>query len=72
MLGYILLFFFLYVLFKIVKFFFRAFSTGAKEPTVNKSKPASSKYKDVEEAKFIEIKEEKQTDKEQSGSNGPK
>ncbi len=72
MFRFFLLFILLYVLFKVVKFFFGALTGSSKVPPAGRPKQSESKYKDVEEAKFIEIKEDKQTEKEQTGSNGSK
>ncbi len=71
---FFLLFIFLYFLFKIVKYIFRVFFNGVKGPTISRdSKPShESKYKDVEEAKFVEIKEDKPPQKDKSGSDDSK
>lgn len=57
----------IYFLFKAVKIFLRYFisEVNGKSQTTNKTKTAS-KYKDAEEVDFIEIKNDKKTEKEQS------
>ncbi len=57
----------IYILFKAVKIFLRYFisEVNGKGQTTNKTKTAS-KYKDAEEVDFIEIKNDKKTEKEQS------
>ncbi len=68
-----LLLIFLYFLFKAVKYVFRAFFNGVQSPPkVNNTQPHYSKYKDVEDAKFVEIKEDKPQEKDKHGSNGSK
>jgi hypothetical protein len=57
------------VIYKGVKLFFRYFISEVKKPVDNVKnnsdfKAAESKYKDVEEAEFIEIKSDSKTHKE--------
>ncbi len=64
-----LLFVLFYMIYKGVKLFFRYFISEVKKPADNirnngDYKAAESKYKDVEEAEFIEIKQDSKTQKE--------
>ena len=65
----ILMFVLFYFLFKVVKMFVRFFIPEAKKPSNFNSSPAGeSKYKDVEEVEFKEIKEDTQNQKDESNS----
>jgi hypothetical protein len=64
-----LLFVLFYVLYKGIKLFFKYFISEMKKPADNIKdngdyKAAESKYKDVEEAEFIEIKSDSKNQKE--------
>jgi hypothetical protein len=70
MLRLFLLFVLFYVLYKVIKLFFKHFISEVKKPDSNIKnngdyREAESKYKDVEEAEFYEIKQDSKTHKEQ-------
>ncbi len=62
----ILLFIVLYVLFRLLRMFFRLFIPEAKDPVVHDAgAKTESKYKDAQEAEFREIKSDQKDGKDQ-------
>lgn len=61
---YFLLFIFFYLVWKIIKSYFITLNSQQKtNPNVESDRDSSSKYKDIEEAKFTEIKDENKENK---------
>ena len=57
----------IYVIVKAIRIFLRFFVSGYKGSAASRQKPqAESKYKDVEEVDFIEVKEDKNSNKEKT------
>ena len=61
---YFLLFTFFYLIWKIIKSFFISLNSHRKtNPNVESDRGGSSKYKNIEDAKFTEIKDEDKENK---------